>query len=180
MPTRLPNKFSASISHAVDHKKFEPALSLLCLAYGRRVAYPVIPPDGITQDSSIYDPRAWFPRPPVNNDTGVILRTTWGPTSYESFSAFPNGTRFTALLNFRGEGGHERTTRGYPTDSPLRGRLRANSSYVSQLLTVDAVGKSQMARLLALDPSVGLPGSKLRVNHNPEVKTSVLSSAPGV
>ncbi|KAJ6630554.1 hypothetical protein B0H10DRAFT_2207636 [Mycena sp. CBHHK59/15] len=92
----------------------------------------------------------------VNNDTGVILRTTWGPTSYESFSAFPNGTR-------GGEGGHERTTRGYPTDSPLRGRLRANSSYVSQLLIVDAVGKSRMARLLALDPSVGLPGSKLRV-----------------
>ncbi|KAJ7444823.1 hypothetical protein FB451DRAFT_1104514, partial [Mycena latifolia] len=44
----------------------------------------------------------------------------------------------------------------YPVDSPLRGRRRANPSYVSQLFIAEAVGKSKTSRLLALDAPAGV------------------------
>ncbi|KAJ6597210.1 hypothetical protein DFH09DRAFT_904977 [Mycena vulgaris] len=66
----------------------------------RTGAYPVIRPGGVTQDSSIYDPAGGSPVRTTDNATGAIYRTTWGPAFYESFAAFPPGTRFTVPLNF--------------------------------------------------------------------------------
>ncbi|KAJ7137661.1 hypothetical protein C8R44DRAFT_607044 [Mycena epipterygia] len=66
----------------------------------RTGVYPDIRPGGVTQDSSIYDPAGGSPVRTTDNATGAIYRTTWGPAFYESFAAFPSGTRFTVPLNF--------------------------------------------------------------------------------
>ncbi|KAJ7709588.1 hypothetical protein B0H17DRAFT_998910 [Mycena rosella] len=66
----------------------------------RTGVYPVIRPGGVTQDSSTYDPAGGSPVRTTDNVTGAIYRTTWGPAFYESFAAFPGGTRFTVPLNF--------------------------------------------------------------------------------
>ncbi|KAK7037976.1 hypothetical protein R3P38DRAFT_2903724 [Favolaschia claudopus] len=44
----------------------------------------------------------------------------------------------------------------YPVDSPLRGRRRANPSYVSQLFLAETVGRSRSSRLLALSAPEGV------------------------
>ncbi|KAJ7594707.1 hypothetical protein C8J56DRAFT_1012852 [Mycena floridula] len=44
----------------------------------------------------------------------------------------------------------------YPIDSPLRGRHRANPSYVSQLFIAEAVGKTQNSRLISLETPAGI------------------------
>ncbi|KAJ7343161.1 hypothetical protein DFH08DRAFT_702361 [Mycena albidolilacea] len=44
----------------------------------------------------------------------------------------------------------------YPVDSPLRGRRRANPSYVSQLFLAETVGKSGTSRLVELSPPEGV------------------------
>ncbi|KAJ6525730.1 hypothetical protein B0H19DRAFT_589203 [Mycena capillaripes] len=66
----------------------------------RTGAYPIIRPGGVTQDSSLFDPAGGSPTRATDNATGAIYRTTWGPAFYQSFSAFPKGTRFTVPLNF--------------------------------------------------------------------------------
>ncbi|KAJ7685454.1 hypothetical protein DFH06DRAFT_1264692 [Mycena polygramma] len=66
----------------------------------RTGAYPIIRPGGVTQDSSLFDPAGGSPTRTTDNTTGAIYRTTWGPAFYESFTAFPRGTRFTVPLNF--------------------------------------------------------------------------------
>ncbi|KAJ7157006.1 hypothetical protein C8R43DRAFT_883719 [Mycena crocata] len=81
-----PNEFSMQMLK-IEHRP----------AHGR---VPIIRPGGVTQDSSIFDPAAGDPVRTTNHDTGAIYRTTYGPAFYESFAAFPAGTRFTIPLNF--------------------------------------------------------------------------------
>ncbi|KAG8730950.1 hypothetical protein FRC12_019981, partial [Ceratobasidium sp. 428] len=40
----------------------------------------------------------------------------------------------------------------YPRDSPLRGRARANPSYVSQLMLAEAIGKSRDSQIVHVQP----------------------------
>ncbi|GAB1738351.1 hypothetical protein NU219Hw_g3162t1 [Hortaea werneckii] len=60
---------------------------------------PIIRPGGITMDSMIFDPSAGDPVRTTSPDGG-IYRTTVGPAYYESWSNFPNGTKFVSTLNF--------------------------------------------------------------------------------
>lgn len=50
-------------------------------------------------DSMIFDPEAGDPVRTTNAEGGVY-RTTVGPAYYESWSNFPNGTKFVSTLNF--------------------------------------------------------------------------------
>lgn len=60
---------------------------------------PIIRPGGITMDSMIFDPSAGNPVR-TTSSTGGVYRTTVGPAYYESWSNFPNGTKFVSTLNF--------------------------------------------------------------------------------
>jgi len=59
----------------------------------------IIRPGGITMDSMIFDSSAGDPVRTTNADGGVY-RTTVGPAYYQSWSNFPNGTKFVSTLNF--------------------------------------------------------------------------------
>lgn len=63
---------------------------------------PNIRPGGITMDSMIFDASAGNPVRTTSPDGGVY-RTTVGPEYYESWSNFPNGTKFVSTLNFGNE-----------------------------------------------------------------------------
>ncbi|KAF4550030.1 Glycosyl hydrolase family 79 C-terminal beta domain-containing protein 3 [Elsinoe fawcettii] len=60
---------------------------------------PIIRPGGITMDSMIFDPAGAEPKRTTNANGGVY-RTTVGPAYYESWSNFPEGTKFVSTLNF--------------------------------------------------------------------------------
>ncbi|KAK4561423.1 hypothetical protein LTR86_004741 [Recurvomyces mirabilis] len=60
---------------------------------------PIIRPGGITMDSMIFDPNAGDPVRETSK-AGGVYRTTVGPAYYESWSNFPNGTKFVSTLNF--------------------------------------------------------------------------------
>ncbi|KAJ9628553.1 hypothetical protein H2203_002454 [Taxawa tesnikishii (nom. ined.)] len=60
---------------------------------------PIIRPGGITMDSMIFDPSAGDPVRTIN-PAGGVYRTTVGPAYYQSWSNFPNGTKFVSTLNF--------------------------------------------------------------------------------
>ncbi|KAK5128100.1 hypothetical protein LTR08_004205 [Meristemomyces frigidus] len=60
---------------------------------------PIIRPGGITMDSMIFDPSAGDPLRDTSA-TGGVYRTTVGPAYYESWSNFPNGTKFVSTLDF--------------------------------------------------------------------------------
>ncbi|CAJ2508329.1 Uu.00g133550.m01.CDS01 [Anthostomella pinea] len=62
---------------------------------------PIIRPGGITMDSMIFNASA-SPGDSVRDvsTTGGVYRTTVGPAYYESWSNFPNGTKFVSTLNF--------------------------------------------------------------------------------
>ncbi|TKA25453.1 hypothetical protein B0A50_06320 [Salinomyces thailandicus] len=60
---------------------------------------PLIRPGGITMDSMIFDASAGDPVR-TTSATGGVYRTTVGPAYYESWSNFPNGTKFVSTLNF--------------------------------------------------------------------------------
>ncbi|KAJ7252512.1 hypothetical protein C8J57DRAFT_1187577 [Mycena rebaudengoi] len=76
------------------------SMQLLTNIAERTGVYPIIRPGGVTQDSSIFDAAAGDPKRTINETSGAIFRTTWGPDFYKSFSVFPAGTRFTIPLNF--------------------------------------------------------------------------------
>ena len=50
-------------------------------------------------DSMIFDPSAGNPVRETSK-AGGVYRTTIGPAYYESWSNFPNGTKFVSTLNF--------------------------------------------------------------------------------
>ncbi|THX06108.1 hypothetical protein D6D17_05004 [Aureobasidium pullulans] len=60
---------------------------------------PTIRPGGITMDSMIFDPAGADPVR-TTNPKGGVYRTTVGPAYYESWSNFPEGTKFVSTLNF--------------------------------------------------------------------------------
>ena len=60
---------------------------------------PIIRPGGITMDSMIYNASAGDPVR-TTSPSGGVYRTTVGPAYYESWSNFPNGTKFVSTLNF--------------------------------------------------------------------------------
>jgi hypothetical protein len=60
---------------------------------------PTIRPGGITMDSMIFNTSAGDPVR-TTNPKGGIYRTTIGPPYFESWSNFPNGTKFISTLNF--------------------------------------------------------------------------------
>ena len=64
-----------------------------------RGGQPIIRPGGITMDSMIFDASAGDPRR-TTNEAGGVYRTTVGPAYYQSWSNFPNGTKFVSTLNF--------------------------------------------------------------------------------
>ncbi|KAJ7172218.1 hypothetical protein C8R46DRAFT_947166 [Mycena filopes] len=116
IPPAAPPNVSSALDPALTSFSFDPAfwvefggnkshpnefsMQMIRNIAARTGAYPIIRPGGVTQDSSIFDPTAGSPLRTTDNTTGAIYRTTWGPAFYESFSAFPSGTRFTVPLNF--------------------------------------------------------------------------------
>ena len=60
---------------------------------------PIIRPGGITMDSMIFNASAGDPVR-TTSPSGGVYRTTVGPAYYESWSNFPNGTKFVSTLNF--------------------------------------------------------------------------------
>jgi len=109
----------ASIAHSISFSSFsfEPAFwveffgnastpnnltfSLLDLIK-QHGGQPLIRPGGDTMDSMIFNASAGNPVRDVSS-TGGVYRTTVGPAYYESWSNFPNGTRFVSTLNFQND-----------------------------------------------------------------------------
>lgn len=60
---------------------------------------PIIRPGGDTMDSMIFNQSAGNPVR-TSSATGGVYRTTVGPAYYQSWSNFPNGTKFVSTLNF--------------------------------------------------------------------------------
>ncbi|GAB1518129.1 hypothetical protein RhiTH_001188 [Rhizoctonia solani] len=59
---------------------------------------PWIRPGGVTQDSSLFDPKSGEPVRDIST-SGGIYRTTYGPDYFKSFSKFAPSTKFTITLN---------------------------------------------------------------------------------
>ncbi|KAJ7775143.1 hypothetical protein B0H16DRAFT_1713571 [Mycena metata] len=116
VPPTAPPNVSRALDGALTSLSFDPAfwvefwgnrthpnefsMQMIKNVAARTGAYPVIRPGGVTQDSSTFDSTAGSPARTTDHTTGTIWRTTWGPAFYQSFSAFPCGTRFTVPLNF--------------------------------------------------------------------------------
>lgn len=106
----------ASIAHEISFASFsfEPAFwveffgnasepnELAFKLFNRIVEHggqPIIRPGGITMDSMIFDRSAGNPVR-TSNAQGGVYRTTVGPAYYQSWSNFPEGTKFVSTLNF--------------------------------------------------------------------------------
>ncbi|KAL7415167.1 hypothetical protein BDY24DRAFT_432182 [Mrakia frigida] len=59
---------------------------------------PIIRIGGVSQDSSIYNPNATSIERTLST-AGAIYRTTYGPSFFDTFSSFPEGTKFVIPLN---------------------------------------------------------------------------------
>ncbi|KAF7311470.1 Glycoside hydrolase family 79 protein [Mycena kentingensis (nom. inval.)] len=116
IPARVPETASRPLDPSLTSLSVDPAfwleffgnathpnefsMQMLKNVAARTGSFPIIRPGGVTQDSSVFDAQAGSPTRTTDDSTGVIYRTTYGPAFYESFRAFPDGTRFTVPLNF--------------------------------------------------------------------------------